>query len=100
MQIIPLQIAPAQSLVITLNGQNCRLNVYQRSTGMFVDLFKDGVLLLSAMIGRAWTRMIRDTYLGFAGDLMFSDWFGTDDPQYTGFGVQWDLIYLEPSDLQ
>jgi hypothetical protein len=43
--------------------------------------------------------MVRETYLGFIGDLSFTDTQGTSDPVYTGLGSRFVLLYLEASDL-
>ena len=44
-------------------------------------------------------RIVRDTYLGFLGDLAFFDLQGEDDPYYTGLGDRWVLGYLTTADL-
>ena len=39
------------------------------------------------------------SYLGFVGDLMFSDTQGTSDPSSPGLGTRYLLMYIEASDL-
>jgi len=99
MQQIPLQSVPNQSLSITLAGQNCRINIYQRSTGLYCDLYVDNTLIIGGVICQNLNRIVRDAYLGFIGDLGFFDAQGINDPDYTGLGSRYLLIYLEASDL-
>jgi hypothetical protein len=39
--------------------------------------------------------LVREAYLGFTGDLTFIDAEGADDPQYSGLGSRWQLVYIE-----
>lgn len=99
MLTIPLQPTPSQSLSIVLANQNCQINVYQKSTGMFLDLAVSNAALIDAVICLDRVRMVREKYLGFIGDLAFVDTQGTSDPVYSGLGARYQLIYLEASDL-
>ena len=38
MKGIPLKPVPSQTLSVLLNGQNCQISVYQKSTGVYLDL--------------------------------------------------------------
>jgi hypothetical protein len=99
MKIIPLQAVPSQSLSVVLDGQNCQINVYQKSTGMFLDLAVNNLPIISAAICRDRVRLVRTTYQGFVGDLSFIDTMGTADPAYAGLGAQFQLLYLQAADL-
>jgi hypothetical protein len=103
MQIVPLQAIPSQQVLTTLDNVTVQINVYQLRTGMFFDLLVGGTLEIGAVICENLNRMIRNNYLnvtaGFAGDFVFSDTQGTDDPDYTGLGSRFVLIYLSPDDL-
>lgn len=99
MLTIPLQATPSQSLSAVLGGQNCQINVYQKSTGMYLDLYVSNSPIITATICLDRVRMVRETYLGFIGDLAFADTQGVSDPVYTGLGTQYVLLYLEASDL-
>lgn len=97
--IIPLQATPSQTLFTVLSQQSCQLNVYQKTTGMFVDLFVNNSILIGGMIACNRALMIRDSYWGFVGDLMFFDTQGQSDPSYTGLGTRFILSYLLPTDV-
>ena len=99
MQIIPLQAIPNQTLQVQLAGQNCAVNVYQLSTGVFVDLYLAGTVIISGVVAQDRNRIVRDAYLGFTGDLSFIDIQGTQDPDYTGLGGRYVLCYLDAFDL-
>jgi hypothetical protein len=99
MRTIPLQAVPSQSLSVLLAQQNCQLNVYQKSTGLFLDLFINDSTVVTAVICRDRVRMVRQEYHGFVGDLCFADSLGNNDPDYAGLGGRYALVYLEPADL-
>jgi hypothetical protein len=98
-QVIPLAAIPSQTLAILLNNQNCQINVYQETTGLFIDLYVNDTLIIGGVIGENANRIVRSIYLGFSGDLSFYDSQGTDDPVYTGLGTRFFLLYLFPADL-
>lgn len=69
-----------------------------------MDLYSNNVLIIAGTLALNLTRMVRDLYLGFSGDLAFVDTqvdpiLGPLDPYYTGLGSRYQLIWLEPSDL-
>lgn len=103
MQIIPLQAVPAQIFNVQLDGQDVILNIYQKSFGMFADIYLNNVLIVAGVICQNLNALIRGAYLGFSGNLAFID-LQTDtngngsDPFYTGLGTQFVLAYIEPTD--
>lgn len=99
MQAVPLQPIPAQVLNISLGGQRCTLSIYQKSTGLYVDVVVDGLAKRSCVLARDRVRLIRQTYLGFVGDLAFVDTQGSQDPEYAGLGNRFLLVYLSPSEI-
>ena len=99
MQTLPLTASPSQTLNAVLGNQNCTLNVYTLSMGLFIDVLINGNAVISGVLCLNQVRIVRDEYLGFLGDLVFTDTQGTNDPDYTGLGSRYQLIYLEASDL-
>lgn len=97
MQIIPLTSVASQTFTIQLNSQNCEINLYQKSTGLFFDLFLDGTQIVSSMICLNEVGLVRESYLGFVGQLVFIDTQGNDDPDYTGLGSRYLLTYWTQS---
>ena len=102
-QIIPLNALASQTVQAQLAGQACTINVYQKSTGLYVDLLVNNVLIIGGVIGQNLNRIVRDSYLGFIGDLCFIDNQGSTNPYYTGLGPtassRYNLLYLTTSDL-
>lgn len=106
MLFVPLQPVPSQLLRATLNAQVCRFRVYQRSTGMFIDVYVNEVLVIGGVICLDRNLIVRSTYLGFVGDLAFVDLVALpdsgiipQDPTYDLLGSRYQLVYLYPSEL-
>lgn len=99
MQTVPLTAVASQTLNAVLGNQNCTLNIYTLSTGLFMDVLINNAPILSGALCLNQVSIIRDAYLGFVGDLVFTDTQGANDPDYTGLGSRYQLIYLEAADL-
>lgn len=99
MNVIPLQPLPSQFLNVTLAGQACRIAVYQKGTSLYLDLTVANVVRMTCVICRNRVRLVRQAYLSFVGDLAFVDTQGVLDPDYTGLGSRFQLVYLTPDDI-
>ncbi len=94
MQSIPLQPVPSQSTKVVLGGQNCQLLIKQKPQGIFVDIIADGVDIVISVIARDAVPLVCREYTGFAGNLLFIDTQGSDDPSHVGLGGRFSLVYL------
>ncbi|AET91664.1 hypothetical protein BYI23_B010570 [Burkholderia sp. YI23] len=92
---IPLAATPSQRLSVALAQPSCGLAVYRKRTGLYLDLFVAGKLIMAGVLCRSLVYLVRETYLGFVGDLAFVDSAGDDDLQYSGLGTRWRLLYIE-----
>ena len=99
METIPVQSVANQTLTVQLNNQSTQLNIRQTRFGMFMDMLVNGQTIVSGTICQNLNRIVRDLYLGFQGDLMWFDNQGDTDPDYTGLGDRYTLLYLSPDDL-
>ncbi len=99
MQIIPLESIPSQQLRIVLGGQNVDLNLFQKTTGMFLGCFLNGEPIFSGCLVLNGVNMIFQKYWGFVGGLVMVDTQGNSDPDYSGLGNRWQLIYLDQSEV-
>lgn len=99
MKRIPLTPVPAQTLSVVLSDQNCQISVYQKSTGVYLDLELNNSPIATAVLCHDRARLVRSAYLGFVGDLTFVDTQGHADPQYQGLGSRFVLAYMEPLEL-
>lgn len=113
MQVIPLSALPSQTLQFVAGGQNCQMSVYT-NTGydysdltlstvksyIAIDFAYNGIQVTNTQNCLNLARLLKNRqYLGFVGDFMFVDTQGSEDPQYTGLGTRWVLLYLEAVDL-
>lgn len=99
MLFIPIATTPSQKLSVSLGGQQCQISLYQKTTGVYLDLSVLNRPIVTTALCRDRVRIVRHGYLGFIGDLAIVDTQGVEDPDYTGFGSRFLLIYLEASDL-
>jgi hypothetical protein len=100
MLIVPLQPVPNQTLTVLLANQNCRINVYQKFFGLYMDIAIGAAApILTGGVCLDRNKMVRYSYLGFVGDLAFFDTQGTNDPTYDGLGSRYQLVYLEVADV-
>jgi hypothetical protein len=116
--IIPLQAVASQTVNVSLAGQACTINVYQKgilppfpaltvaSTGVYLlsavvylDLYISNVLVLGGIRCMNGVAIVRNSYLGFTGDLAFYDTQGSTDPVYSGLGSRYVLAYLSAGDV-
>jgi hypothetical protein len=97
-QSIALQPVPSQQLQIVLGGQNCQIAVYLKGERLFVDLNVNGADISTCIIARDAVLLVPTTYLGFIGNLVFTDTQGTSDPTYKGLGSRYRLVYLTSSE--
>lgn len=91
--IIPLTSTPNQTINVSLSGQNVRLDILQRRTGVYVGVWRNDVRIVSNALALTNTYIIRADYLGLPGDFAFIDLQGSEDPDYRGFGTRWFLFY-------
>ena len=99
--VIPIQPIPNQLVAATLDGQPTKIAIYQKSTGLYVDVYKNDALVIGGVIALTGVRIIRDSYFGFLGDFLFTNTKPSDasDPVYTGLGDQYLMMYLEAAEL-
>ena len=111
MNTVPLRAIANQTVQAVLGGQNCSLRVYTRQSeassmvgvngaALFVDLAVNEVAVVSGIIAREGTLLLRYPRLGFVGDLLFVDMQGAADPQWTGLGDRWRLVWLSADEAQ
>ena len=92
-QVIPIQAVPNQTLQVPLGSQSTILNIYQFQYGLFCDVIVNSSQIRGGIICQNLNRIVREAYLGFSGDLVFSDTQGSSDPVYSGLGSRWILLY-------
>lgn len=93
MEVVPLLPVSSQILTVTLDGQPCRIEVFARTFGTFVNIFVADVPLALGVQARDRVPIVRAGYGGFRGDLTFVDTQGVDDPTPASFGGRQMLVY-------
>lgn len=93
MDIVPLRAVPSQELTIYIGNQPTKIAVYQKRTGLFIDISVNAVPVVTGVLCRDRTWIIRSAYHGYSGDFSFLDTQGTADPEYTGLGSRYVLAW-------
>ena len=91
--VIPLIATPSQTLTVQLGNQSCRIDVRQRRTGLFVDLYVQDVAVFLGVKALNRNKLVRDAYLDFTGDLFFVDTQGSSDPTYDGLAGRYLFVW-------
>lgn len=99
MQTVTAQAVPNQQLQCSLANQAVTLNIYQQNYGMFMDVYVAGEPVILGVLCLNLTRIVRNAYLGFLGDLMWYDSQGNTNPVYSGIGTRYQLTYVTQADL-
>ncbi|MBF0858159.1 hypothetical protein HKD24_02895 [Gluconobacter sp. LMG 31484] len=92
---IPLAATASQTLNVILNQQLVRLDVYQRSTGLYMNVWINDAQVVAGAICQNLNPVVHADYLGLGGDFMFVDTQGSDDPAYDGLGARYVLTFVE-----
>jgi hypothetical protein len=112
--VVPLAAVESQVLNVTLGTQPVRIKLFTKQlfvpaldpgeiatepprviqvNPFFMDLYVNDVPVLYGAPCLNETRIVRDAYLNFTGDLAFQDLQGSDDPQVDGLGTRWILCW-------
>lgn len=97
---VPLVAVPSQTLNIVLGRQKCQLALYQKAALLYCDLSVNSVSIIRSRVCRNNIRLLLSAqYRGFIGDLVITDTQGDTQPDYTGLGSRYVMLYLEAGDL-
>ena len=94
MLTIPTTATPSQNIQTNVGGQSVVINLYQKDKGLFADIVSNNVTIVSSVICLDAVPLIAADYMGFDGNLMFVDTQGSSNPDYTGLGDRFQLVYL------
>ncbi|ANI29434.1 hypothetical protein PL78_06210 [Yersinia entomophaga] len=99
MMTVSIEPMKSQEFSVQLGGQQCNIRLIQRTSAIYMDLTVDGNPIMQGVPCYFGNRMVRYSYLGFKGDLLFLDSVGQNDPQWEGLGSRFQLFYLEEADI-
>jgi hypothetical protein len=94
--LIPVQPTPNQAFSCVLDDQRAQINLTTTDYGLFADVVYQGVPVSSGRLCEDRTDLNPDRYRGLPQFLGFVDLQGTSNPEYTGFGTRYLLIYGSP----
>jgi hypothetical protein len=94
---IPLMAVPSQRLQTKIDGKTYSLTLTQRTTGMFIDVYVDGV---AVCLGVVCIDRAPITSLGFDGAFVFIDNTNSSaNPEYSLLNDSVFLYYLTADEL-
>lgn len=96
---VSLESVKEQTVNVALNQQQCAIRLVQRDSGIYMDMNLNGNPIIQGVPCWYANKMVRYSYLGFSGDLVFLDTQGTSDPYYTGLGERFKLFYMTEAEL-
>lgn len=99
MLIVPINDVPSQTFSVVLAGQSCQIRIFQRGQALYADVSVNNSPVVRGSACRDRVFIVRQTYLGFIGDLLFVDTQGASDPLSPGLGTRYLLVYAESADL-
>lgn len=99
MNIISLENLKSQSVMVNLAGQSCVIRLVQRVSAIYMDLTLNGNPIFQGVPCLYGTKIVRYSYLGFKGDLVFLDNEGESDPHYEGLTERFPLYYITEAEL-
>lgn len=95
MKEVALKTIPAQKIQTVLASQNCTIELHQKERGLFFSLSVDGKHIVDNVLAQDANPLIHRKYVSFAGNFVFMDTKGISDPDYTGLGQRYALLYLD-----
>jgi len=96
---VSLEAVKEQTVNVALNQQQCSIRLVQRESAIYMDLSVNNVPLIQGVPCLYANKMVRYSYLGFSGDLVFLDTQGTSDPEYSNLGGRYKLFYMTEAEL-
>lgn len=96
---VSLEAVKEQTVNVALNQQQCSIRLVQRESAIYMDLSVNNVPLIQGVPCLYANKMVRYSYLGFSGELVFLDTQGTSDPEYSNLGGRYKLFYMTEAEL-
>lgn len=91
---IALQPVPNQTVSCAAGGQQLRLAIYHRLGKIYMDVNCNGTDIANGAICLNGAKVVKSAYL-MVGNLAIVDIQGANDPEYSGLGSRYLLIYDE-----
>lgn len=99
MNFLNVSTNPNSTLKVSLNGQNCVIELRTLNDKLYFSMTSNGVQIETNTICRNNTFLVSNQYLGFDGNLMFIDTQGDNDPTWDGIGSRYKLAYYTGAEI-
>lgn len=99
MQEITLNAIKSQRVTVSLNNTSYTIRIHQRSTGLFLDIYLGESAIAQGILCLNCNWVVRYSYLGFPGDLVFVDKKGSSAPYWDELGSRFRLYFLTTSEI-
>lgn len=100
---IPLMAYVNQGLLVVLGEQECSVAIYQRGTGMYLDLYNGGETVCQGAICQPGMGIVQVATSAFSGQLYLLDTLSRgneqQDPKWEGLGTRWRLYWLDAEEV-
>lgn len=96
MEIATVAGRARQLLTLPLGTAIATISLSQLGTGLYADIGIDGTLIAAGILALDGVPLLNNPYLGFPGDIAIFDTQGNDDPDYTGLGSRFQLLWAMP----
>jgi hypothetical protein len=87
-----------QTFQAILGGQNCTVTLQQMSTGLYLTLVIAGAVIVGSKYCADRVSLVRFDFDGFSEHLYFLDSLGAQDPELSGVGTRFKLLYATVRD--
>lgn len=94
MQKIPLSTNPNQQFSCVLDDQNCTITIKQNGARVYASLSVDQESVFDSQFCRDRVLLPTFSTIKFNGHLAFVDTRSKSNPDYTGFGDRFILVFL------
>lgn len=86
-------------LLVVLNGQNCYFKVLSRRGNLYCGLTIDETPVFDGMICRDRLPLKQSRIQSFAGNIVFMDTEGEEDPRWDGLGSRFRFVYFTDDEI-
>jgi len=96
MEIATVANRASQLLTLPVRTAVATIALSQRGTGLYADIGLAGQIIAAGVLALDGVPLLNNPYLGFPGDLAIFDTQGSADPDYTGLGSRFKLLWAMP----
>lgn len=100
---LPIDATPSQQFLVTLEEQNCIINLYQRRDRLYMDLFANDVEVARGVVCLPRVPLLQLATANFDGNFYFTDERSApamqQPPHWRELGSRFHLYYLAEDEM-